>query len=129
MIDYNKEFININKRQDEKGFEKYGKYLSHMDDLDWLDYASEEMVDGFKYLIAEKHKRAHIAAQIRALTDSEEIHKLLDRLWLDDKRDEETNETLSHHKRISKTLWLSQCGRKRRWTINQYTYSLASNRD
>ena len=80
MIDYNKEFIDINKRQDTKGFKKYGQYLAHLDDYDWMEMASEEMVDGFKYLIAEKHKRGHIVAQIRALTDNEEIRELLDKL-------------------------------------------------
>ena len=45
MIDYNKEFIDINKRQDTKGFKKYGQYLAHLDNYDWRDEEMNELED------------------------------------------------------------------------------------
>ncbi|WP_051359543.1 hypothetical protein [Paucisalibacillus globulus] len=77
----------IAKEQEEKGIVKYGKPLDPLDDYDWLDMAAEELVDGFKYLVAEKKNRQHIVNRIRELIMlqesgwiKEEINSLLDML-------------------------------------------------
>jgi len=66
--------------QEEKGMEKYGKPIDPLDDYDWLEMADEEMVDGYKYLHAEKIKRKFIVDKIRKLTECEEIHYWLNQL-------------------------------------------------
>jgi len=68
------------KSQEEKGLVKYGKPLDPLDDYDWLEMANDEMVDGYKYLVAEKEKRKFIAGKIRNLTGNTEILFWLDQL-------------------------------------------------
>jgi len=75
-----KAFTEAANRQENKGVEKYGKPLDPLDNYDWLEMATEELVDGFKYLVAEQVKREFIANKIRKLTDDAEIHHWLDEL-------------------------------------------------
>lgn len=75
-----KTFIEIANKQENKGVEKYGKPLDPLDNYCWLDMASEELVDGFKYLAAEREKRKFVVSEIRKLTDDAEIHHWLDEM-------------------------------------------------
>lgn len=63
-------FGNTANAQEEKGIKKYGKPLDPMDDYDWLDMATEELVDAFKYLEAEKVKRKAAIYSIRELINN-----------------------------------------------------------
>lgn len=81
------EFDYIANSQEKKGIAKYGKPLDPLDNYDWLEMANEELVDGYKYLIAEKEKRNFIVNKIRTLlnykineTSKTEINHWLDRL-------------------------------------------------
>lgn len=56
----NNEFKVINVVQTEKGEKKYGYDINPIEHKwDWLRMAEEEIVDGFKYLVAEKDRRDH----------------------------------------------------------------------
>lgn len=74
------EFDYVANRQEEKGIAKYGKPLDPMDNYDWLEMANEELVDAYKYFMAEKVKRQHCINKIRQLTNDSSIHILLDEL-------------------------------------------------
>jgi hypothetical protein len=43
--------------QEAKGIVKYGVPLNPMDDYDWLNMADDELIDGYKYFVAERTKR------------------------------------------------------------------------
>lgn len=61
--------------QEQKGVKKYGKELNpHNLDADgnpydWLMMAEEEIVDGFKYLLAEREKRDKLLKDINEMVD------------------------------------------------------------
>ena len=74
------EFTQVALSQEKKGIQKYGQPLNPLDNYCWLDMASQELVDGFKYLHAEQVKRADICAKIRRLVDNPEVLRLLDEL-------------------------------------------------
>ena len=74
------EFTQVALSQEKKGIQKYGQPLNPLDNYCWLDMASQELVDGFKYLHAEQVKRADICAKIRRLVDKPEVLRLLDEL-------------------------------------------------
>ena len=74
------QFTQVALSQEKKGIQKYGQPLNPLDSYDWLDMASQELVDGFKYLHAEQVKRAEICAKIRRLVDKPEVLRLLDEL-------------------------------------------------
>jgi len=59
---------------------KYGKALDPLDRYDWLQMCTEELVDAFKYLQAEKEKRTFILNKIRKANDKEEINFWCDEL-------------------------------------------------
>ncbi|KGX84465.1 hypothetical protein [Pontibacillus litoralis] len=61
------EFSGVAISQEEKGVAKYGKPLDPRDNYNWLEMAKEELVDGFKYLEAERVKRQRSVARIREL--------------------------------------------------------------
>lgn len=61
------DYINTIHSQAEKGLEKYGQGLDPLDNFDWLDMASEELIDGHQYIVAEKRKREFICSKIRGL--------------------------------------------------------------
>lgn len=73
-------FAETARTQEEKGIEKYGQPLNPLDSYDWLEMANEEMVDGYKYLVAEMEKRKFICNKIRKLTDNQDILFWLDEL-------------------------------------------------
>lgn len=51
-------------KQEVKGIEKYGVPLNPMDNYDWLNMAEEELIDGYKYLVAERTRRDAILKEI-----------------------------------------------------------------
>ncbi|GGJ86142.1 hypothetical protein GCM10007063_05800 [Lentibacillus kapialis] len=73
-------FAEMANTQERKGIQKYGQPLDPLEGRDWLTMCSEEMVDGYKYLVAEQEKRKFIANKIRRLTDDPEIDHWLDAL-------------------------------------------------
>lgn len=75
-----KDFESVAKSQEEKGIAKYGKPLDPMDNYDWLEMANEELVDAYKYFMAEKVKRQYCINKIRQLTNDQSIHSILDEL-------------------------------------------------
>lgn len=71
--------------QEIKGIQKYGQALDPMDEkYDWLEMAKEEIVDGFKYLHAERVRRDKV---IKELKDYVENNEILDRFILLEKID------------------------------------------
>lgn len=51
--------------QENKGIEKYGHELQPMDPKwDWLNMAEEELIDGFKYLCAERERRDKVLREV-----------------------------------------------------------------
>lgn len=51
--------------QEMKGIQHYGQALDPMDDKwDWLKMAEEELVDAYKYLIAERERRDRILGPV-----------------------------------------------------------------
>lgn len=84
------EFRDVAESQELKGLPKYGQPLDPLDlKYDWLGMATEEQVDGFKYLVAEKRKRAFIADKITNVLS--EVHMLGEQreevmFWLDQLR-------------------------------------------
>ena len=80
-------FADVAHSQEEKGIAKYGKPLDPLDKYDWLEMASEELVDAFKYLHAEQTKRKEIINRIREEIQTgvipekyDKINRLLDEL-------------------------------------------------
>lgn len=80
------DYTNTIHSQAEKGLEKYGQAMDPLDDYDWLEMATEELIDGHQYVVAEKRKREYIVSKIRRLLDMHnyqsdgEIHFWLDKL-------------------------------------------------
>lgn len=66
--------------QEAKGMKHYGKALDPLDNYDWLQMASEELVDAYKYFHAERVKRDYVIQEIRDLTMSKRVNELLDYL-------------------------------------------------
>lgn len=74
-------FTRVAIRQEGYGIKKYGKPLDPMDrQHDWLNMTIEELVDGFKYLLAERERRDILAseglkriAEIREIVQNSEI--------------------------------------------------------
>lgn len=59
-------FSLLAEQQELKGIKKYSKELDPLElKYDWLQMASEEQVDGFKYLHAEMEKREFITVKIK----------------------------------------------------------------
>jgi hypothetical protein len=59
------QFSRTARSQELKGIEKYGHELQPMDyKWDWLEMAKEELIDGFKYLAAEKERRDELVKSI-----------------------------------------------------------------
>lgn len=57
-------------KQENYGIKKYGHELQPHDSRhDWLNMTIEEMVDGFKYLVAERERRDENLKQIINLTN------------------------------------------------------------
>jgi len=80
-------FSKVAHSQEEKGVAKYGKPLNPSDKYDWIEMAIEEMVDGFKYILAEQHRRKAVIKKIRQAINTDvkpskhdEISILLDKL-------------------------------------------------
>lgn len=80
-------FADVAHKQEEKGIAKYGKSLDPADKYDWTEMAIEELVDGFKYILAEQVRRKSVVKQIRQAIKTEvtpkkhdEINSLLDKL-------------------------------------------------
>lgn len=80
-------FADVAHSQEKKGIAKYGKPLDPADDYDWTEMAIEELVDGFKYILAEQVRRKSIVRQIRQAIKTDvspkkhdEINSLLDKL-------------------------------------------------
>lgn len=58
-------FSKTARTQEMKGIEKYGHELQPLEQkYDWLEMAKEEIVDGFKYLEAERERRDFITKKI-----------------------------------------------------------------
>lgn len=87
------EFVRVADTQEIKGIEKYGVPLDPFYSIDpktnkpydWIQMTIEEIVDAFKYLIAEREKKRIIVNKIRQelkkdIIDKEEILKLLNDL-------------------------------------------------
>lgn len=54
----NDDFKTTATSQERKGIIEYGQPLDPMDErYDWIDMARSEMVDGYKYLLAEEERR------------------------------------------------------------------------
>lgn len=54
-------FTKTAQSQEEKGIKKYGHEVQPMDvKHDWLNMAEEELIDGYKYLVAERERRDKI---------------------------------------------------------------------
>lgn len=67
------QFERTARKQEAKGFKKYGQTLNPLDDYNWLKMAEEEIVDAFKYLTAEQKKREVAIEKIRKRTDDTDI--------------------------------------------------------
>lgn len=68
-------FAGIAEKQEEKGLKKYEQTLDPMDTKwDWLLMAEEELVDGFKYLAAERERRNRILRDVRLHLQAVEHH-------------------------------------------------------
>lgn len=65
------EFDYVANNQEKKGIAKYGKPLDPMDNYDWLQMANEELVDAYKYFMAEKVKRKYCIQMIRSVIENE----------------------------------------------------------
>lgn len=66
-------FKQINEAQEAKGLKKYGHEVKPLEPKwDWLEMAEQELVDGFKYLVAEKERRDFYIRL--ALTQSRSLH-------------------------------------------------------
>lgn len=60
-------FSRTARSQELKGIEKYGHELQPMDrKWDWLEMAQEELVDGFKYLVAERERRDELIGEVES---------------------------------------------------------------
>ena len=53
-------FGEVMDKQDDFGFNKYGKALDHRDNYDWLGMATEEIADALKYFQCEKNRRKDV---------------------------------------------------------------------
>lgn len=69
-------FSTVAFKQEEKGVRKYGKELDPYNvdpetgkPYDWLGMAEEEMVDGYKYLFAERERRDKVLTTIKEMTE------------------------------------------------------------
>ncbi|MDP4158398.1 MAG: hypothetical protein Q8911_01360 [Bacillota bacterium] len=61
------QFSRTARTQEMKGIEKYGHELQPMENkYDWLEMAKEELIDGFKYLAAEKERRDKLVKGIES---------------------------------------------------------------
>lgn len=80
-----KQFDDMARKQEGKGVIKYGKPLDPMDDYNWLDMAEEEMVDGFKYIEAQRKKQQFVAYKLRKLLNQKdtEVGRTEIDHWLD----------------------------------------------
>jgi len=67
------------RSQEVKGINKYGKSLDPLDNYDWLEMASEELVDAYKYFHAERVKRDDVVKKIKEKV--REINELVE--WLE----------------------------------------------
>ena len=77
----NKKFKRVAFTQEMKGLDKYGEPLNpHNKNYNWLEMATEELVDGFKYLHAEQVKRNEIVAQIREIVKYNTIPMVHDQI-------------------------------------------------
>lgn len=61
------DFAHVANEQEKKGIEKYGQPLDPDDSYDWLEMAKEELVDGYKYLLAEQVRRNRVIDDIRQI--------------------------------------------------------------
>jgi len=79
------DYISTIQKQAEKGTEKYGQPMDPLDNYDWLDMASEELIDGHQYIVAEKRKRAFVCNKIRGLLNYKDnsVSKTEILHWLD----------------------------------------------
>jgi hypothetical protein len=58
-------FTKVATSQEMKGLDKYGEALNPLNDAwDWLNMAEEEMIDGYKYLVAERTRRDFILVNV-----------------------------------------------------------------
>lgn len=59
-------------KQDDFGFDKYGKPLSSTMNYDWLEMLSEELVDGLKYLQCEKARKELVTGFLEIALENKE---------------------------------------------------------
>jgi hypothetical protein len=69
-------FVKKTNDQDEFGIKKYGQPLDPMDTRhDWLNMAGDELVDCFKYFIAERERRDNVLLKVDSRLNK--VHSIL----------------------------------------------------